>query len=1680
MPPLDQSTSTTSGTVPSRRDSIHTTSEATGISVRMTPTAVPSLTETLVPSLRPPTPVATKAETALLSTSADTVTPSTPTLGCSKPLPDTLLLCAPLTFPYTFSGSGDVVSLATGTTDTSVVDDTMPSHTSANKLITSLYGHISQSSTHLVNTLVPTLLEQVTTSLGKTPRTLKVTEMSSSKNPLISDSHSTSSSEMTDTGFAEATKISSHQTHSLSDTPFVTPPNENPTSSPTSGSTHPPPTSTADVRISEMPTSLGKTALPSQALTITMLLSPVKESMSALSVYTPRTEKKIVSTTSVTHPFSHLQDTSFADTITSGTTRISNPVNNNTTLSHLLSSKTQPKVSSVASPISESTQTSPETPSLSTARLSNASFTTMSPDRITTALSAPNVPTALLGKTSMATSIPIYQRSPRPVSVTAFTSKSVSDTPTVLMTESSKTALTDCLKSPSVATSGPVSEMSSMPVNDSALLPSVVSSDASTTGGSFYTLLSSMTPRSSMTMQISTLDVTPVTYICWVYFKKHRGFLSKNTEAISSIPKTTFSPFLSTTRQPSQGYEATTLGIFSGITNSSLSTVSSGKVTVLTNTCSRIAAPESVLSSTPSENPHTSLNIQVSPSLTGFKSTPGPTKNDFLVRKYFNSRDKRCHVCECTCFIPSLDSIHTEAEFSTPKTSFPPTSQMVEFPVLRTRTTSSNTQSLLMTSWSTPTAEDSQFPTSTTAHVSTPNKMETESPCLVPESLSKFTASQTGLVSGGVMAMSSISTTGILPTLGMSESPSLSISSRSVPTTLADIKHTFEKTTTSVTPGTTLPSNPSGAASGSIISKATTSPMLTWILSSLPSGSPLATISNTPHVISSSPVEVSKSTFLTSDITPTHPLTNFRTQPFAGISALLTKTTPSPTVGSITTGFPSSFPMSVKITDDSTYISKSPEAFSRITLTAKSRTVSQAPSFSRMSKSPPTIDHTRSIGAMLLPSPTTTSAWSRIPAASASPTLVLPKPTQDSVLNIATTTSTATGAPFPLIPTGVTHPSTATVSSLPSSSFETTWPDSTPSFLSMETLTSPIAVKSKVSFYNIEMSFSVFDEELRIPITRVVKEFAKNWREGQGMATISRVPYRPTNSSLVPTKLISRIKSKIHGNLTHGNFTQDQLMLLVKSEHVAVEKLGNLGSPESAKPKKQPLNTKGHLNQYQTGKSHWEKPKFKQCKLLQALPNKIVDLANVTVSDENANNVAEHILNLINESTLLDEEETKIICPIFHNVISMTLTQTILQIINSALGKQNNSASDLHEVSNEYVLILRILMIIERAGHKMEFHGRTANLTVAKLALAVLRVDHTFEGMTFSIHSYKESTDPEISLDEVPLGRVLTSIYLPKSLRERIPLSNLHTILFNFFGQTSLFKTKNIAKALTTYVVSASISDTSIQNLADPVVITLQHVEGNRNYDQVHCAFWDSGNNNGQGGWNSSGCKVKETNLNYTICQCDHLTHFGVLMDLSRSAVDAVNEQILVLITYIGCGISSIFLGQTSKRSSFQNLDLPVHSTTDAKPGISGQFLVIIISEIGPLYHSRCGTALLPARFFDLDGGCGGDHPQWEERSAWDSELNDSIVSTSVSASPVVMFLTIRVRGGLFLPHISHESLHVLHCSCSTEFHEIPKPEDLTEDDNQPDILTCPHLGIVNRGPGDGSTLYLLTLPGLR
>ena len=46
-----------------------------------------------------------------------------------------------------------------------------------------------------------------------------------------------------------------------------------------------------------------------------------------------------------------------------------------------------------------------------------------------------------------------------------------------------------------------------------------------------------------------------------------------------------------------------------------------------------------------------------------------------------------------------------------------------------------------------------------------------------------------------------------------------------------------------------------------------------------------------------------------------------------------------------------------------------------------------------------------------------------------------------------------------------------------------------------------------------------------------------------------------------------------------------------------------------------------------------------------------------------------------------------------------------------------------------------------RRGRVMEAESERED----PMALAVLRMDHTFDGMAFSIHSYEEGTDPEVS-----------------------------------------------------------------------------------------------------------------------------------------------------------------------------------------------------------------------------------------------------------------------------------------------------------------------------------------------
>ncbi|KAM6381299.1 adhesion G-protein coupled receptor G4 isoform 2-T3 [Pluvialis apricaria] len=503
-----------------------------------------------------------------------------------------------------------------------------------------------------------------------------------------------------------------------------------------------------------------------------------------------------------------------------------------------------------------------------------------------------------------------------------------------------------------------------------------------------------------------------------------------------------------------------------------------------------------------------------------------------------------------------------------------------------------------------------------------------------------------------------------------------------------------------------------------------------------------------------------------------------------------------------------------------------------------------------------------------------------------------------------------------------------------------------------------------LSFFSIDMHFSLFYKTARAPDYYDARMLLENWFSiiftGEEFAVTNfkvrgnypqssvykRTHVKQMSQSYVCKAIIKATSLEMQEVLTlkikqllNDSYEQGPLSLHVKPEDVAVKPIVLKDCPESfshtaykgnyswpltspatkakVSCRKNPLQSaqRSCAINIELEQAFWKKPSMTECKLLEELPNNILDLHDIIITEENAQDVVQHILYLLPDATL-HMEELEIISRKISDIvrltdISVTLAETTLSILNYIL-LQKAEDQNIRKMTNS------ILKTVEEIGYKVVYTERNTSVVTTSLALLVMRPDPSvFGGLAFGVTSYNRSMDLKINIQENPFKKALASVFLPKSLKKFLGIEHSdpdkHSkIQFNFFGTTSLFADDSLKKErLNTNVVSASIENASIQNLNEPVTITLQHIDQNTGNATVHCVFWDFQKNNGLGGWNTSGCEMEYTDMNYTICFCNHLTHFGVLLDLSRTKIDITHDRILTLLSYAGCGVSSLFLGIT-------------------------------------------------------------------------------------------------------------------------------------------------------------------------
>ncbi|XP_047186405.1 adhesion G-protein coupled receptor G4 [Scophthalmus maximus] len=326
--------------------------------------------------------------------------------------------------------------------------------------------------------------------------------------------------------------------------------------------------------------------------------------------------------------------------------------------------------------------------------------------------------------------------------------------------------------------------------------------------------------------------------------------------------------------------------------------------------------------------------------------------------------------------------------------------------------------------------------------------------------------------------------------------------------------------------------------------------------------------------------------------------------------------------------------------------------------------------------------------------------------------------------------------------------------------------------------------------------------------------------------------------------------------------------------------------------------------------THWMAPDLEACSfVVETIP----DLDHVEVTDDNALHVVEMIEGLLRNHTTINYQELVTVLNKLQDIVNVSvitpyLGQALINIISDIL----ESDSDLLPFTNT------ILNITEAVGDRMVGYEGSSSLVAPAIAISVVDIDPAkFVTLTFGVSSDRAGTKPEIFINSFPFNGTVAFISLPSVLQHSFPQVGLHQspprVQFQFYSIPMLFKSSLTGQTLNSFVVSASVTNASspIKDLDEDAKVTLHHLIPNTLNKDVQCVYWNFNKNDGQGGWDDQGCRKYNSSPDYTTCLCDHLTHFGVLLDVSRTPVDAADEQILTIVTYVGCGVSSLFLGIT-------------------------------------------------------------------------------------------------------------------------------------------------------------------------
>ncbi|XP_070558813.1 adhesion G protein-coupled receptor B3-like isoform X2 [Ptychodera flava] len=140
-----------------------------------------------------------------------------------------------------------------------------------------------------------------------------------------------------------------------------------------------------------------------------------------------------------------------------------------------------------------------------------------------------------------------------------------------------------------------------------------------------------------------------------------------------------------------------------------------------------------------------------------------------------------------------------------------------------------------------------------------------------------------------------------------------------------------------------------------------------------------------------------------------------------------------------------------------------------------------------------------------------------------------------------------------------------------------------------------------------------------------------------------------------------------------------------------------------------------------------------------------------------------------------------------------------------------------------------------------------------------------------------------------------------KTIGELLPLSMARS------NSSGMVNDSAVNSAVTSVRLEPPLTSTLT---TEPILVTLTHLHPAKSDEpNVSCVFWDfTANPETNGAWSTKGCGIYSQNATHTVCDCYHLTSFGVLMKVTDFEISAADQFALSIITYVCCAISLLAL----------------------------------------------------------------------------------------------------------------------------------------------------------------------------